>query len=85
MKESVMNYNYYAFILYFILLLVYIIIFIRVETKNDTLFLDGYFKFTFFLLLVLYPFLIYRLEKYILNFVNFIYAMFSSKTYNQVD
>ena len=85
MKESVMNYNYYAFILYFILLLVYIIIFIRVETKNDTLFLDGYFKFTFFLLLVLYPFLIYRLEKYILSFVNFIYAMFSSKTYNQVD
>ena len=64
-----MNYNYYAFILYFILLLVYIIIFIRVETKNDTLFLDGYFKFTFFLLLVLYPFLIYRLEKYILSFV----------------
>ena len=85
MKESVMNYNYYAFILYFIVLLVYIIIFIRVETKNDTLFLDGYFKFTFFLLLVLYPFLIYRLEKYILNFVNFIYAMFSSKTYNEID
>lgn len=85
MKESVMNYNFYAFIVYFILLLVYIIIFIRVETKNDTLFLDGYFKLAFFLVLVLYPFLIYRLEKYILNFVNFIYAIFSSKTYNQVD
>lgn len=76
-------YNYYAFYIYYFMLLAFLAIFFYVENKNKTLSENIYSKIFFILIALAYPYFIHFITKYALNFFNYIYSILNSVVYRE--
>ena len=85
-KEARMNieiYNRYALYLYYFLVFAFLVVYVYIDNKNNTVTNNFYGKIFFLLIAIIYPFIIHYIAKYTINFLNYLYAIFNSKTYNE--
>lgn len=85
-KEATLNleiYNAYALYIYFFFVFAFTTVYVYIDNKNKTFSDNLYGKIFFLIIAILYPFIIHYIAKYAINFFNYLYAIFNSKTYNE--
>ena len=86
-QETTTKFNYYNYIMFYIYMFLVcstIVIFLVKDSNDfDNFKKDIWYSIVFFLLILLFPFYIYKLEIKIINIFKYLYAVFTTSVYNE--